>query len=635
MPDILDCSPPLEGSSTIASRASDRRTAHGQHSTMAAAACVGASEEVRTGRPPRLRAATVLLVLLLVVVWLISLSRSLFYPLGQDHAFFRYFTDMMMADRGDSVAVHLKYNPVFTGIQWLSIVLFGSSEQGFHAFDICWQMLTMSALVMLGGRDGRRWPVGLLAATLYAMAYYGMNYQVINGRDACAVLPLALMAHALVPAAAGPGHAARSASRCFLAGVMGFLAYMIKLPLGLGFGLLWLYLLAEAWQHRGEGRFAILNVAALTAGFLLSALAMGLLLMRVGWWDDFSPLFTNYQPREYTTGHWMMLELAPRVLLGSAMVAAVLVGIALRSPRPAGAPTDRLRRLVDLLPLLVVGAFVFGLFVTVRSWTSWRLMLLSTGGLLLPALGSVMIRPWRGRSVIWRMCLLLSCASLASIFLQGKFWGYHLVPLLAFAGYLAANELVDLLGGFNSNPRPLRAWTVTCVAAVVLLGLNTWWPRMTRHSTALNVLADCTLDEYHARVASHINHVPEYTTALAVSRRVRQLTAETDPIACLFLDTRIYYFSRRPMTHFIAFVFCRGWDQWYPEFMQAIREKRPKAVLARIPTTFRGRRDPAVIQPVIYDEVESKFGPPGKVIRECYRVTEVIDDVCILQPTKS
>ncbi len=127
-------------------------------------------------------------------------------------------------------------------------------------------------------------------------------------------------------------------------------------------------------------------------------------------------------------------------------------------------------------------------------------------------------------------------------------------------------------------------------------------------------------------------HIPAYTTALKASIRVRELTAKTEPIALLFLDTRIYLLAQRPPVHHLLFFGGPGFDMWYPQFMQSIRDARPQVVLARIPRDLRGEQDRARIASAIYAAAESMFGPPGRVIQEHYRIAEIIDDVCLLRP---
>ena len=44
--------------------------------------------------------------------------------------------------------------------------------------------------------------------------------------------------------------------------------------------------------------------------------------------------------------------------------------------------------------------------------------------------------------------------------------------------------------------------------------------------------------------------------------------------------------------------------------------------------------DSLVVQSAVFDNLESFYGSAGSVFRERYKVTDIIDDVCIMQPRK-
>ena len=111
------------------------------------------------------------------------------------------------------------------------------------------------------------------------------------------------------------------------------------------------------------------------------------------------------------------------------------------------------------------------------------------------------------------------------------------------------------------------------------------------------------------------------------------MTNPDDPIACLIDEPRIYYLSERPA----ACPLLRTQDCYRHKFaglITAVRDRRPKVVLARIPRELRGKQhEQADIRSAILADLESHFGPPAVVIRDHYQITDVINsDVCILQP---
>ncbi len=581
---------------------------------------------------------TTLVAILCATIWAVSLSRSLFDPMGPDQAFFQYVTDRLIAGQPPYTSICIEDSPGIIALHWLSTCLIGRSAIAFRLFDAGWQFLTLAALVALGGRDNRRWAAGWLAAILYALAYYGLGYCHTGQREAFAVLPILLAAHGVVRAASTGRPAWRALGWCFFAGAMGLFAFIIKPPLGLCFGVLWAQAVAGAWRDRREGTPAFAGVAGLTAGFVLSAAASVLVLTRLGSWPGYWPVLMREDPRiqgGYITGHWMILEMIPRVAVVSAVIALILgLGFLLTLPRQRRQARVRWGLVVEWLRSLTVAAAVFALLVTALFWPRWRGMLLLAMGILLPALGSVLVRSWTGQSHTWRTVLLLACASLGSVVVQGNFLWYHYSPVLACASLLAANELVDGFRRFSSDRRSTRMWMAVCLAAAFYLGYAHWWRRMSLHTNTPNVLAGTTLSEHYGRVTRKME-APSYATSLQVAQRVQELTEETDPIGILFFDTWLYYLAERPPVHDLVYITPeRYFKHLYCDFMRTIDERRPKVVLARIPHDLDdiNNADKSGVTAAVFNSLEAFFGPSAGVIRESYRVTEIIDDVCIMQP---
>jgi len=514
----------------------------------------------------------------------------------------------------------------------LSIVLFGRSELSFRVFDACWQLLVLGTLLSLAVRDGRQWHVGWLAVTLYVLAYYGLGYTDTGEREGFAVLPMLLAAHAVTST---EGRGLRGTIVYGFGGVMGFAVFVIKPPLGLCFGVLWLQALAEAWHRRREGWAALTGSAALTAGFVISAAAAVALLMRLGWWSSYWPILVRKEiPAPIVLGPWQILEMMPRVA-----AAAVLIGLALSfglllMPRGIGPGRPGTAWLRGALRSLIVGAVVFALLLTILYWARWRAVFLRVAGLVIPALGAGLVCTWYGRSRVWRTVMLLGCASFGAILLQGNFNTYQFHPVLAAASYLAAHELIHGLRRFHTDPQSARVWTAVCLAGIAHLGTCHWWRKMTACTTAPYVLAHTTLQDHYANVTRNKTHVASYKTVRRVARRIQALTAENEPIACLFLANRIYLFSQRPPVHGMIYIHD-DYRQFHPELMHTIGRRRPKVVLARVTPGLGNTTDLAAIESAVFDKLEEFFGPEARVIRDHYRIAEIIDDVCILQNRES
>ncbi len=585
---------------------------------------------IRAGTRSRPRNATMLLAATFAVVWLVSLSRSLFDPPGFDHGLYQYITERVMAGERMYVDVWDQNLPGIIGIHWLASVLVGRSPVALRVFDAGWQLLTLIALVALCVRDGRRWQVGWLAAALYVLAYYGLGYVNTAQREGFAVLPLLLAAHAIAPAGPRGTPGPLVGARHLFAGIMGLAAFALKPPLGLCFGILWLLTLSESWRRRGEGRPAWAGITALTAGFTLAAAAGVGLVVRLGWWDGFWPVLTRRDVPGYIHGVDIIRAVVPYGVAGLAVIGCV--AWCLRPSRNDRHPVPGQLQSWGWARILTVGAVIFGLLVTVERWPAWQQTFVRLAGLLLPALGAVLLSRWRQRSRIWRVNALLAGASFAALVWQGWFYLYHYPPLLAFAAYLAANEMVDRFKRFNEISPPARIWGVACLAGAAHLAVSTWGWTMTFYTRSPYVLADATLAEHYTRVTKHKTRFPTYETTAQVAERVRALTTESDPIACLLDEPRIYWLSQRPAVYpLVRMQDC--YSHKFPGLLRAVCDRMPKVVLARIPRAFRDTTDHGAIQSAVFKELTRYFGPPARMIRQRYRITEIINnDVCILEP---
>jgi hypothetical protein len=570
------------------------------------------------------------LLALLAVVWIASLSRNLFAPFGNDHALYQYITERVMA--GDRMyADLLDHNaPGIIGIHWLSTVLFGRSPMALRQFDACWQLLTLVALIVLAGRNGRQWSAGVLAAVLYVLVFYGYGSTNTAEREGFAVLFLLMAIHAFAAAPPGSSRGVSSFFAHLMAGVFSFGVFAIKPPLGLCFGTLWVYAVVEAWQHRLRGPTVCAGLVGLTVGFLLSAMASVLVLKRLDWWDSYWPVLTGKAfPPGYVLGPTMIRMLLPYVALATGL--AVTVALWAWWRRVDDVPSPRVHRIADTAQLVVIGVVVFGLLLTIVSWSRWGDMLLRISGVALPALGAIAICCWTGRSRTWRVCCLLAGVCLAALFIQGRFTPYRYAPLVAMMAYLAAGEIVYRVRQMHISTSGQRAWTMICLVAVLHLATAHWWLQMIAYSREPHVLADRTLTEHHARIVNSNRATVRYETAVEVAQRIRELTDANDPVAMLFYEPRINYMAARPVVHrmFIPLDLHR---LLYEEFMAAIAARKPKVVLARLPEAHRYIRDPVAAAPIIFADAEARFGPSARVISDHYQLTELIGDVAILQP---
>ncbi len=614
------------------------------------------------------RFGTFALASLFIGVWLVSLSRGIFDPIGFDQALYQYITDRVMLGQCLYTDVWDQNGPGIIGVHWLSTVLVGRTPIALRVFDAVWQSATIAALGFLAVRDERRWQAGWLAAILYILAYYGLGYVHTAQREGFAVLPLLLALHALIPTQVDDNRRTWLAARYFTAGVMFFLAFIIKPPLGLCFGIIWL-LHARAYVGASVGaacsrdplqpvgpplqrarpgvasgeagwgsEFSVRELCrsaektpllALSLGFLISAAAAAGLLHHLGWWDGFWRVLTRQDVGGYIRGPQLIRELMPQLTAGLVCVAIAVVAAYGRWARStAGSPLH----LRGLAVPFVAGAAIFGLLLTVQQWPQWQQAFLKTAGLLVPAAGAMLLAKWGQRSRAWQMAALLALASFAAIVWQGHFALYQFPPLLAFAAYVAAVEIVERFSRFGESQAAGRIWTMVCVGLAIHLAVSTWGWTMTYYGTSPYALSGTTLAEHYTKVTANKPSFPTYETTAIAAARVRELTGQNDPIVCLIDEPRLYYLSQRPPAYpLLRTQSC--YSNLFPGLFEAIRTKQPKVLLARLPAARRGTVDPKAAEPAVLADLENCFGPSSRVVRENYNLTEIINgDVCILQP---
>lgn len=603
---------------------------------------------VRSGVNARAIVGRLWLPACVLCVWAFSLSRSLFDPIGYDQGLYQYMAERVL--RGDRLYVDMwdQNGPGIVLVHLLSTLVAGTSPLALRLFDTGWQLLTIVALMALALRGGRRWNVAWIAAGLYTLAYYSLGYVHTAQREGFAVLPMLLAVHLVIdgrrPAWSGTAppcscasarHAVTSQplggpfARYALAGVLHVFVFLIKPPLGLAFGALWLYQLLRCLCRRDAGRW--FGLAGLTAGFVVASLLTCGTLACIGSWDGFWGVLTRRDMPGYVRGPRMIRDIVPTLLAGAAAMALIAASWHIFRPKVN-------RDWQSTLSRWALACGVFAAVVSAHAWPAWtHHVLLRFAGLSIPVAGAVLVHRSRFREESLRLSLLMLAAVTAAVILQGQFFLYHLPPMTAFAAYIAADEIVRCMrkadaAAPNSGLGEARfTWPTVCIVAVVYLAVCQWWPTMSFVTARPCVLAGTTLDDHYTSITKHKRSFPKHSTIVAVADRIRELTDKTDPIAALFHEARIYYFARRPSVHKLI-AMQTPYAHLFGEYMQAIRDRRPKVIVARIPEPLRQSTDLPAIESAVFDEAERFFGEPGRTIRELYHVTETIDDVCILRP---
>lgn len=567
---------------------------------------------------------------MLVVLFATSLSRSLFDPLGKDQAQYQFMAERVLAGDRLYADVWDQNAPGIVVIHCVATVLFGDNPTSLRVFDAIWQLFTIVAIVWLGGRDGGRWAAGWLAAALYCLAYYGYGFVETGQREGFIVLPLLIMVHVILArpttVRAGGYHSAYLA----LAGCMGFAVFFIKPPMGLCFGVIWLILLYDGWRSREQGVRAFRDVALLSCGFVAAAVISGIAMHRLGWWTGFWEILTRKNVPNYILGPWMVREMMPRTAAGLLVIAfGVLTSLAL-SGRTRSAGRFGLAAMGEWVWLVLAATVLLLVQYVLRYWENWSVVFMRSAGVWVPALGAFLLCPWKDRSRAWRTAMLLAAACLAALVLQGRSSPYRFPPIWAFAGYLAAAELVTRMSRLRESGQVEKLWVACCFAVVAQTAVGHWGTTMTAQTWSPYVLAGTSLSQHYQRCTRN-STTCSYATAAAVAARVQQLTREDDAITSLFDDPRLCCFAKRPAVHRLIRLHP-AFRPLFKEYMEAIDRKRPTVVLAQVPPNANAGRDLTAVESTVFNELEAFVGPSAEVIRRNYRLTEIIDNVGILRP---
>lgn len=300
------------------------------------------------------------------------------------------------------------------------------------------------------------------------------------------------------------------------------------------------------------------------------------------------------------------------------------------------------------LQVIVASVLVAGLLTTMLFWTFWSQMAMRIVGVWLPAAGAIAISAWAGRSTAWRLCMLIAGGCFAALLLQGHFSPYRFAPIACFLAYLAGMEIVDAFGRLRASGTASPAWAVVCVAAVGHLAVGHWGEMMTTVTRSPYVLADCSLAEHYDRMTRSSAAFSRYSTVAETAARVRGLAHPDETIASLAYEPRLLLLSQRPSVH-RYFMTHPALKHQFPELLDAITTQRPPVVVARLPKSLarkladestssakaphRGSEpDFAAIEPPLFEALAGYFGPKARDLQPLYRITDVVGDLCILQP---
>jgi len=456
-------------------------------------------------------------------------SVSLIYPFGRDQGIYAFLAQSVLQGKVVYRDIAMTMAPLTVFVHALAILLFGSSMTSIRILDLLWTMATAVLLfVFVRQALNRRW-VAATAAVIFSLLYYLFNYWYTAQVDGFLNLPVVAALAVVLPGLKQPGQT--GPLRWLAAGVLLGLAVFFKYP-------------------------AALLLAAIVAFSLCTGLRAG---------------------RGRSGFAWILAGFGIVVALFAAALAAYGALGAFVEPIPKRAfsyPTldylhegalGRLGRMVKTYfsrPDYYFGALlgVAGLGVSVAAFRKRGFAGVTPGRLTIVLL-------W-----MWFLTALLS------VYLQGRLFFYHYLPLLPVFAVFGSLALAALMGLFRKR----RAWQVLLMGAVgvALLACTAYPGRfldLARVVTGATTLQDYWSDSRHS--------TPDFLLAeqLVLASYVRAHTEPDEHVLVWGLDPLVNFVAGRPSA--TRFVYNHlltaewSWPGLRQEFIQELAADTPAVIV--------------------------------------------------------
>ena len=511
--------------------------------------------------------------LLLVAVALLLLAAGaallvplLTYPFGRDQGVFSCVADIIA--RGGVPyrdAWEMKPPGVFY-LFWASFALFGRSMASPRLLDLLWTLTAAVAIWHLGRRVLSPW-AGLAGAFFFLVRYVaGITYWNTTQCEGFTSLPLTLAAIALVAAEQRRDH--WLAAMC---GALIALAMILKFTVGIFLLLPCVAVLAtqgeSARSRLARGASYLLGCAALVT-------ALAGLMAWAGAFND-------------------MLEI---LFLWNAKYASL---------NPPGSNFGR-----ELASFLLGGH---------------QQLLFPIGLLALAGTADLTLRPEAGR-IRW-LLPIWALGMTAAVWIQGKYYTYHWLPLLPPMGLLAAQGLRAV---WFLLKRPARArialasYVAGLVVLLAILGLAYWRSLKGPVRYALGNVPRSDFMRRFERPAG----LGRFSLRAdeEVAKFLRHRTAIDAPIFVWGFEPLVYYLAERaPVSRFIYSVpLLTDWspDEWRSELIRDFEQTPPAYIVVAHNDLFpwmTGRWDDSAAQLAAFPDLE-------QLLRRDYRHAKRIED---------
>jgi len=412
---------------------------------------------------------------------------SLIYPFGRDQGSYGYAGWVLLEGGVPYRDVFVLKPPMTVAVHCLAMGLFGVNTWAIRALDIAWTGATALLLAAVSLELWKRRDAAFAAGLTLPFLYYQVDYWNLAQTDGWMTLPCTAAIWAVLRGGRALGYRTRSAVEWWIAaGVLVGVAVLFKYTAAvIGLPML----LALGWAAAIGGRRAWLGVPAMIFGGVLVLGRCWAWLAGTGAWEAFLD---------------SQLGLLPSYIAHRA---------------DSGTVTQTLARLIhmkgrrlDLMPLFWAGPVFF-----------WPALLTSRRG---------------GQASWWGLGIAVTwwLAAVGNVTLQGKFFDYHYLPLMAPSALIAGLGLAVVLRRPLSWLRRREIKGLALVGLVVILiavtpiGVRAW-------DLARVAIGGQTIEEYIRSRREYA--LPAYN--VDDIRRVAKLLRETTTA-----DQRVFLWGFEP-----------------------------------------------------------------------------------------
>lgn len=429
-------------------------------------------------------------------------ATSLFWPFGRDQGTYAFIGHAMLQGQIPYLDVFQAKPPLTPIVHAAAQTLFGHTMAAIRLLDLLWSVATAMllyrlALVALGERM-----IALVAALCFAYLYYAFGFWDTAITDGWTNLPV--LAGLLMAARALSGGGAATDREWMFAGACFALAALLKYTIALVLVAVAVYAL---WRLRRQPAVILRAAVFGAAGFIAPLLAAAIGLVAAGAW----PAFVEIQR--------MMADYA----------------------------TLQLQR-QPLWPLVAPLATLYA------NWGAFLIFGLLGCGLvfaraIVPRRGGA--RAEREQGALTPMFMLLwLLAAYGSAWWQGKFFAYHLLPMVPPLAVLGAIGIDYLVRPVLALSRQIAIRGAVVLACAGVLVASTPLPRS---AYAAWRLASGQLAESEYWQGSAFNFRTFYLRDIAaVADHIRRTTAADDKLFVWSFEPMIYFLAERdPVSRFI------------------------------------------------------------------------------------